>query len=65
MTTSALSGARWLLPDDYTHHSDVARRHLVPGYDRPTRDPRYWRPNVELHDLLEIFSDRGVEVDLR
>ncbi|MEV6033394.1 barstar family protein [Nonomuraea sp. NPDC052116] len=47
------------------HHSDVARRHLVPGYDRPTHDPRCWRPNVELDDLLEIFSDRGVEVELR
>ncbi|MFI7130328.1 barstar family protein [Nonomuraea sp. NPDC050153] len=47
------------------HHSDVARRHLVPGYDRPTHDLRYWRPNVELDDLLEIFSERGVEVEFR
>ncbi|MFG1618343.1 barstar family protein [Nonomuraea wenchangensis] len=46
------------------HHSDVARRHLVPGYDRPTHDLRHWGPNVELDDLLEIFSARGVEVEL-
>ncbi|MFI6458754.1 barstar family protein [Streptosporangium amethystogenes] len=47
------------------HHSDVARRHLVPGYDRPSHDLRYWRPNVELDDLLEIFSEHDIEVEFR
>ncbi|MEV0351313.1 hypothetical protein AB0H88_36525 [Nonomuraea sp. NPDC050680] len=47
------------------HHSDVARRHLVPGYDRSSHDLRYWRPNVELGDLLEIFSEHDIEVELR
>ncbi|GGL55293.1 barstar family protein [Planomonospora parontospora] len=47
------------------HHSDVARRHLVPGYDRPCPDLRDWGPSVELDDLLEIFLEHGIEVELR
>ncbi|MFG1681478.1 barstar family protein [Nonomuraea sp. NPDC049269] len=45
------------------HHSDVARRHLVPGYDRSSHDLRYWSPNAELDDLLEIFSEHDIEVE--
>lgn len=42
------------------HHADVARQHLVPGYDR-----RYWRAAVTLQDLRDIARENGVEVDLR
>ncbi|MEV5499208.1 barstar family protein [Nonomuraea fuscirosea] len=45
------------------HHADVARRHLVPGYDRPTHDLRYWKPRVVLDDLLQFFAEHKVEVD--
>ncbi|WP_204016947.1 barstar family protein, partial [Sphaerimonospora thailandensis] len=47
------------------HDADVARRHLVLGYDRPAYDQRSWGPAITLQDLLDIFTDRGAEVDLR
>ncbi|MEV0147410.1 MULTISPECIES: barstar family protein [unclassified Nonomuraea] len=47
------------------HHSDVALRHLVPGYDRPSHRLRNWGPNVELDYLLKIFSEHDVDVELR
>ena len=47
------------------HHSDVARRHLVAGYDRPDHRLRDWGPSIELDDLLEIFSEYRVEVEFR
>ncbi|MGJ6960938.1 barstar family protein [Streptosporangium sp. G11] len=47
------------------HHSDVARRHLAPGYDRPDHRLRDWGPSVELDDLLEIFSEHDIEVEFR
>ncbi|MGW4471125.1 barstar family protein [Nonomuraea sp. NPDC004354] len=47
------------------HHSEVARRRLVPGYDRPSHRLRNWRPSVELDDLLKIFSEHDVEVEFR
>ncbi|MFD1938544.1 barstar family protein [Nonomuraea mangrovi] len=47
------------------HHSDVARRHLVAGYDRPAHRLRDWGPSIALDDLLKIFSERKVEVEFR
>ncbi|MFI6803336.1 barstar family protein [Streptosporangium canum] len=47
------------------HHSDVARRHLVAGYDRPSHRLRDWKPRIELDDLLQIFSEHAVEVAFR
>ncbi|MFF5212266.1 barstar family protein [Streptosporangium sp. NPDC000396] len=47
------------------HHSNVARRHLVAGYDRPDHRPRDWGPSIELDDLLQIFSEHAVEVAFR
>ncbi|MEU8355674.1 hypothetical protein AB0C27_06630 [Nonomuraea sp. NPDC048882] len=54
-------GARWLLLGLAAGH-DVASRNLVPGYDRPTHDLRYWNPKIVLDDLLELFSEHDVEV---
>ncbi|RKS76736.1 barstar (barnase inhibitor) [Actinomadura pelletieri DSM 43383] len=47
------------------HHSDVARRHLVPGYDRPSYDIRGWHPRTTLRDILEFLTDADITVDLR
>lgn len=47
------------------HHSEVARRRLAPGYDRSHRDLRNWGPNVVLDDLLGLFSEFDVQVELR
>ncbi|GAA4589082.1 hypothetical protein GCM10023107_11630 [Actinoplanes octamycinicus] len=41
------------------HDSEVARRHLVPGYDR-----RDWCPAVTMDHLL-AWPEDGVEVELR
>ncbi len=46
------------------HRSEVARRHLVPGYDRPPYDIRHWGPRVTLQDLLDDLTDAGITVDL-
>lgn len=42
------------------HHSAVARRHLVAGYDRHRHAPA-----VTLDILLEILTAHGIEVELR
>ncbi|BCJ41339.1 hypothetical protein GCM10010168_89010 [Actinoplanes ianthinogenes] len=42
------------------HDSEVARRHLVPGYDR-----RDWCPAVTMDHLLAWLAEDGVEVELR
>jgi hypothetical protein len=42
------------------HDSEVARTHLVPGYDR-----RWWTPAVTMDDLLGYLADSGVDVELR
>ena len=42
------------------HDSDVARTHLVSGYDR-----RECWPAVTLEDLLQLLAQYGIEVDLR
>ncbi|OPG08058.1 barstar family protein [Microbispora sp. GKU 823] len=48
------------------HHSDVARRHLVPGYDRPSYSQRSWGPAITLQDLLDILvAESGIDVDMR
>ncbi|MFI7145402.1 barstar family protein [Nonomuraea sp. NPDC050022] len=47
------------------HDADVARRHLVPGYDRPEYSRWTWGPAITLEYLLSIFTERGVEVELR
>ncbi|WP_106403270.1 barstar family protein [Actinocorallia populi] len=45
------------------HHADVARHHLVPGYDRPSSALRSWGPANTLQDLLDILSDSRIDVD--
>lgn len=47
------------------HHADVARRHLVPGYDRPSCTRRTWGPAITLRYLLDLLTESGVDVDLR
>ncbi|MBG0825931.1 barstar family protein [Planomonospora sp. ID91781] len=47
------------------HHAEVARRHLVPGYDRPAYTQRTWGPAITLQDLLAILTEGRVDVDLR
>ncbi|MEU7693306.1 barstar family protein [Microbispora hainanensis] len=47
------------------HHAEVARRHLVPGYDRPEYDLRSWGPAVTLDELLGMFAEVDVTVELR
>jgi hypothetical protein len=47
------------------HQSDVARRHLIPGYDRPSYDIRLWHPSVTLPDILDILTDAGITVELQ
>ncbi|WP_068929365.1 barstar family protein [Planobispora rosea] len=47
------------------HHAEVARRHLVPGYDRPAYTQRTWGPATTLQDLLDILTEGWVNVDLR
>ncbi|MEN3537649.1 barstar family protein [Microbispora sp. ZYX-F-249] len=47
------------------HHAEVARDHLVPGYDRPPYDLRSWGPAVTMDDLLGMFARAGVTVQLR
>ncbi|GAA4608167.1 hypothetical protein BJY16_006703 [Actinoplanes octamycinicus] len=42
------------------HHSDVARTHLVPGYDRKS-----WGPAVTFDDLVRFLHEDGVQLDLR
>ncbi|WP_235030584.1 barstar family protein [Nonomuraea solani] len=46
------------------HDADVARRHLVPGYDRSPYDLRKWGEAVTLEYLLGMFAASGVQVDL-
>ncbi|WP_275414209.1 hypothetical protein [Microbispora siamensis] len=44
----------------------MARRHLVPGYDRPSYSQRSWRPAITLQDLLDILvAESGIDVDMR
>ncbi|WP_182897637.1 hypothetical protein [Microbispora sp. H10830] len=43
----------------------VARRRLVPGYDRPAYDLRSWHPAFTLDDLLGMFAEADVTVELR
>ncbi|GAB3141686.1 hypothetical protein [Microbispora hainanensis] len=40
-------------------------RHLVPGYDRPAYALRSWRPAVTLDELLGMFAEVDVTVELR
>ncbi len=47
------------------HHAEVARRHLVPEYDRPAYDLRSWHPAFTLDDLLGMFAEADVTVELR
>ncbi|MEU8804447.1 barstar family protein [Spirillospora sp. NPDC048819] len=47
------------------HRSDVARRHLIPGYDRPSYDIRLWHPTITMQDLLDVLSDAGISVELQ
>ncbi|GAA4969776.1 barstar family protein [Actinoplanes utahensis] len=42
------------------HDAEVARAHLVPGYDR-----RWWTPAVTMDDLIGYLADSGVDVELR
>jgi len=42
------------------HDSAVAREHLVAGYDR-----HRYAPTITLDDLLQIFAEYNVEVELR
>ncbi|NUT06413.1 MAG: hypothetical protein HOV76_23315 [Hamadaea sp.] len=42
------------------HHSDVARSHLVRGYDRTS-----WLPAVTFDDLVRYLTEDGVQIDLR
>jgi RNAse (barnase) inhibitor barstar len=42
------------------HDSAVAREHLIEGYDR-----RRLRPATTLDDLLNMFTEHRIEVDLR
>ncbi|WP_328459752.1 barstar family protein [Actinoplanes sp. NBC_00393] len=42
------------------HDSAVARKHLVPGYDR-----RWWAPSLTMEQLLELLAADGADVDLR
>lgn len=46
------------------HHSEVARQHLAPGYDRPDHRLRDWNPTIELDDLLQLFAEHNIEVEL-
>jgi hypothetical protein len=41
------------------HHADVARTHLVAGYDRKS-----WLPAVTFDDLVRCLTDDGVQVEL-
>ncbi|UBU19107.1 barstar family protein [Nonomuraea gerenzanensis] len=47
------------------HDSDVARRHLVPGFDRPPYDLRCWGAATTMEELLGTLADSRVEVELR
>ncbi|GAT71321.1 barstar domain containing protein [Planomonospora sphaerica] len=47
------------------HHAEVARRRLVPGYDRPASTRRTRGPAITLQDLLAILTEGRVDVDLR
>ncbi|GAA2383522.1 barstar family protein [Dactylosporangium salmoneum] len=54
---------RWGVVPPWTlvwHDSDVARRHLVPAYDR-----RILRPAVTFDDLLDLLRERRIDVQLR
>ncbi|NRQ38515.1 hypothetical protein HII36_42820 [Nonomuraea sp. NN258] len=42
------------------HDSEVARTHLVPGYDRKS-----WAPAVTFDDLVQCLTEDGVQVELR
>lgn len=42
------------------HHSEVARAHLVPGYDRYT-----WRAALTFDDLVQFLIGEGVKLELR
>jgi hypothetical protein len=42
------------------HHSEVARTHLIPGYDRKS-----WLPAVTFDDLVQHLIEDGVLLDLR
>jgi hypothetical protein len=42
------------------HHCDVARTHLVSGYDRKS-----WSPAVTFDDLVRYLTDDGVQLELR
>lgn len=42
------------------HSSEVARTHLVPGYDRQS-----WLPAVTFDDLVHHLTEDGVQVELR
>lgn len=42
------------------HHSEVARTHLVSGYDRKS-----WLPAVTFDDLVRYLTEDGVQLELR
>ncbi|MEV6348474.1 barstar family protein [Actinoplanes sp. NPDC051851] len=42
------------------HDAAVARRHLIPGYDR-----RLWAPAITMDHVLAWLADSGVHVELR
>ncbi|SEH00021.1 hypothetical protein SAMN05444920_114297 [Nonomuraea solani] len=42
------------------HNSEVARTHLVSGYDRKS-----WRPAVTFDDLVQCLTEDGVQLELR
>ncbi|SBT39252.1 barstar family protein [Micromonospora auratinigra] len=42
------------------HHSEVARAHLVPGYDRKS-----WDRAVTFDDLVQFLTQEGVRLELR
>jgi hypothetical protein len=42
------------------HHSEVARTHLVSGYDRKS-----WLPAVTFDDLVRYLGEDGVQLELR
>lgn len=42
------------------HNSEVARTHLVTGYDRKS-----WQPTVTFNDLVRYLTEDGVQLELR
>jgi hypothetical protein len=42
------------------HNAQVARTHLVPGYDHKS-----WQPAVTFDDLVRYLTEDGVQIDFR